>query len=109
MKKETFFLQHIIDSINILENYIKNLTKEKFLKSISKQDLVVRRLEIIGEAVKNLPSTFRENYPQIEWKEIAGTRDVLIHSYFAVDYDLVWNIVKKDIPKLKKVVNDILK
>jgi uncharacterized protein with HEPN domain len=109
MKEVKIFLQHIIESIELLEGYLKGVSKEEFVSSTEKQDLAVRRLEIIGEAVKNLPMSFRKKHPKIEWRGIAGTRDVLIHTYFAVDYNLVWAIIKKDIPKLKREVKKILK
>lgn len=109
MKDINIFLQHIIESIEILEEYLLGVSKEEFMNNTVKQDLAVRRLEVIGEAVKNLPVSFKKKYRKIEWKEIAGTRDVLIHAYFSIDYNLIWNIVKKDIPKLKNEIKIILK
>ena len=75
-----------------------------FLSSIELQDRVIRRLEIIGEAVKNLPDVLRADHPDINWREVAGMRDVLIHQYFDVDLELTWEVVQVDIPKLKMVV-----
>ena len=72
------------------------------------QDAVIRRLEIIGEAVKNIPFSFRKEYPKIPWKKISGLRDILIHEYFGVDMRLVWRITKKDMPEFKKRISDIL-
>jgi len=109
MKDVKIFLEHIIESIELLEEYLKGVTKEKFVKNKAKQDLAVRRLEVIGEAVKNIPKSFREKYPKVEWKEVAGTRDVLIHIYFDIDQDLVWKIVKYDVPTLKKQIKEIIK
>jgi len=68
----------------------------------------LRRLEVIGEAVKNLPLDFREKYPNIDWKKIAGLRDVLIHAYFGVSLERIWVIVKDDLPDLKKKIKKIL-
>jgi len=107
--KDIIYLKHILESINIIENSLKNLTKEQFKSKINVQDSAVRRLEIIGEAVKNLSNETRNKYTQMEWKKIAGMRDVLIHAYFSVDYDLVWNIIKDDLPKLKKNIDRMLK
>lgn len=78
------------------------------MKNMQLQDAVTRRLEIIGEAVKNLPADLKEKYPKVPWKQIAGTRDVLIHEYFGTDFDLVWKVVKKELPQLKKETLKIL-
>jgi len=102
------FLEHILASINEIERNTDNLSVIEFSKSTTIQDAFVMRLEIIGEAVKNLPVSFRNKHPKIPWKKIAGLRDVLIHEYFGVDVDLVWKIANKDIPKLKKQIMRLL-
>lgn len=68
----------------------------------------VRSLEIIGEATKKLPPDFRSKYPLVNWNEMAGMRDVLIHNYFGIDYDVVWNTIKNDIPELKNHLDFII-
>lgn len=108
-KNPKIFLEHIEESIEEIENYTKNFSAKKFRGDIKTQDAVIRRIEIIGEAVKNLPSDFKRKNPQVEWQEIAGMRNKLIHEYFGVDIDLVWEVVKKDIPKLKKQIHGIIR
>ena len=109
MKKDPkFYLGHIRDSINHINRYTKGLEKEEFLKNNLVQDAVVRNIEIIGEAVKNLPKDFTNKHKEVPWKDIAGMRDRIAHFYFGIDYALVWDTVKKDIPELKKQIQKLL-
>ncbi len=102
------FLKHILDSISLIENYTSQISKRQFLKSPQIQDAVLRRLEIIGEATKNIPDDFRKGYPDIPWREMAGMRDILIHEYFGVDLDLTWTTVKESLPNLKQNLSKIV-
>lgn len=108
-KNPRIFLEHILESIERIEVNLKGISEEEFSKNINTQDAVTRRIEIIGEAVKNLPPTFKEKYPNVEWHEIAGMRDKLIHHYFGIDMSTVWDTCQKDLPKLKKQILQILK
>ena len=109
MKKDaTIFLKHILESIDRVQEYSKDLSKSEFRKDVKGQDAVFRRLEIMGEAVKNIPPEFTKKYPQIPWTEIARTRDKLIHHYFGVDLDLTYDIIRKELPKLRKELVKIL-
>jgi len=108
MKKDPLvYIEHILESISRIESFMKDITKEDFIKNPEKQSAVVRQIEIIGEAVKNIPKSFRDKYPNIPWKDIAGMRDKLMHHYFGVDLNTVWKAVVEDIPSLKKQVQEI--
>jgi len=109
MKKDPkIFLEHILESIEIIENHTKAVSKEKLFRNIIIQDAVIRRIEIIGEAVKNLPPDYKRKHPEIEWREIIGMRNKLIHEYFGVNLNVVWRTINKDIPQLKKQVSKLL-
>jgi uncharacterized protein with HEPN domain len=110
MKKDPkIFIEHILESIAFIEQYIEPLDQKAFFANHQAQDSVFRRLEIIGEAVKNLPDTFKNKFHDVTWKQIAGMRDILIHDYFGVDILQVWNTVRKDLPQLKKKLEKIKK
>mgnify|MGYP001439511497 CR=1 FL=1 len=109
MKKDPkIFLKHILENIEKIENGINGMTEVKFSKDVDVQDATLRRLEVIGEAVRNLPDSFRKKHSKIPWKKIAGMRDVLIHEYFSVDMELVWKIANDDVSKLKKQITKLL-
>jgi len=107
-KNPSTFIVHIIDSINLIEEYLLDKTKDDFQESLPLQDMTMRRLEIIDEAIKNLPQEFKNDYPDIPWKRISGLRDKLIHEYFGVDLELTWNILVRDLPELKIKIQKIL-
>ena len=109
MKKDIKpFLEHILEAIQNIEDYTTGFKKEDFFGNRLVQDGVVRNLEIIGEATKRLPEAIKSRYPQIEWKKIAGMRDVLIHDYFGVDLGIVWTTVEQDLDSLEKSITTIL-
>ena len=98
-----------MDSIENIESFLKEISKESFFKDGLRQSAVIRQLEVIGEATKNIPDSFRKKYPEIPWKKIVGLRDIIIHTYFEIDLDITWEIIKKDLPLLKKQVQNIKK
>lgn len=109
MKKDPIvFIGHIIESIELIEGYSQKLTPETFTKDQGMQDAIIRRLQIIGEAVKNIHSTFRTKHPEIPWKQMAGIRDILVHEYFDVDLPLTWAVVKRELPSVKEKLKKIL-
>ena len=95
-------IEDILVCLTKIEDYIAQMSYEKFQEDPKTQDAVIRNIEIIGEASKLISKELKQNYPMIPWKAIAGTRDRLIHDYFGVNIDVVWEIATKDVPNLKQ-------
>jgi uncharacterized protein with HEPN domain len=107
-RKNSELLCDIMECIKRIKHYSRGLNFNSFAKDTKTQDAVVQNIEIIGEAVKKLPSSLTRKYSQIPWKEMARTRDKLIHDYFGVNYEILWNIIKKELPKLKPQIEKII-
>lgn len=102
------FICHINDELDYVLKHTDGLSEEVFLSDETLTRAVIRSLEIIGEATKKLPDDFKSKYPHVEWRKMAGTRDVLIHDYFGVDWEIVWDIIQNKLPDLKSNIEEIL-
>ncbi|MFO7923392.1 MAG: DUF86 domain-containing protein [Bacteroidales bacterium] len=111
MSKEPIeYLRHISEECHYLENAVgDNLSKGNFLDDATLKRAFVRSLEVIGEATKNIPADFKIKWGAINWKNMAGMRDRLIHDYLGVNYSIVWDVVKNKIPELSRQVDEIIR
>lgn len=109
MKRDpVLYVEDVLESIDLIEDYLKNSNLTKFKKDKKLQDAIARRVEIIGEAINAMPKDVKLKYPKVSWKEFAGIRNFLIHVYFGMNIFRLWNITQKDIPILKKEFIKIL-
>ncbi len=106
--KDEARLRHILESTELIEDYLAHINKAGFLNDRKLQDAISRRLEIIGEATKAISQSTRQKYPEVPWKEMAGMRDKLTHEYFGVDMEIIWETCQEDLPGLKEQVINIL-
>ncbi len=109
MRGYKLYLEDMLTAVRKIEKYTKNLSFNKLTKDDLVIDGAVRNLEIVGEAAKNIPALIKRKYPDIEWKKIAGLKDILAHEYFGIDLEILWDIIKNKLPALKKQVSRILK
>lgn len=100
-------LEDLISFCSKLERYIKDMEKKEFQKNELVIDAVLRNLELIGEASKRLSDDFKNRNPQLPWKKIIGLRNIVIHAYSDVDIDIIWDIIKKNIPETKDIIKEI--
>jgi uncharacterized protein with HEPN domain len=107
VKDPRVYLQHILEAIDDIEAYASG-GAERFSNERMVQDAVIRKLEVIGEATKQLPDVVKQTQPDVPWREIAGMRDKMIHDYFGVNLDIVWAVVERDMPPLRRVIEALL-
>lgn len=102
------YIEDIIKAMKNAMDFVRDMSYEEFVKDTKTVYAVIRAIEIIGEAVKNVPEDVRNKYPEIPWRAMAGMRDKVIHAYFGVKLERVWEVVKRDIPNLKPKFEKIL-
>ncbi len=107
-KDNQVYLGHILECIDSIESYTSKITFDEFTSNKMIQDAVLRNFEVMGEAAKNLSKKFREDYPNIPWKRIAGLRDKLIHNYSGVNLKTIWNSIETELPPLKNSIEKLL-
>ena len=110
MKREyKLFIQDIKECIVQIEEFVGNMAFEEFKADEKTSSAVVRKLEVIGEATKNIPTEIRQKYKELPWSDMAKMRDKIIHGYFGVDYEVVWKTIKERLPEIKPKIDNILK
>ena len=107
IKNDQVYLEHILDAIEKIENFVKDISKFEFDRNTMVQDAVIRNIEIIGEATTKITKQFTQSHSEIPWQDMAGMRDKLIHDYLDVDLDVVWKTIEVDLPLLKEKVSKI--
>jgi len=109
MKRDySLYIKDILDCIERVEEFVGDMNFDEFLVDDKTSSAVVRKLEIIGEATKNIPKSITQKYEEIPWKEMARMRDKIIHFYFGVDYEIVWSVIKERLPEIKPTIRQIL-
>lgn len=107
-EKNKWRLSHIVEAIDYIEEFMVDVSQESFFKDYEKQSAVIRQFEIIGEAANSLTADLLDDNPQINWREVVSMRNVMIHDYFEVNVEVVWDTIKEDLPVLKKDIEPLL-
>jgi uncharacterized protein with HEPN domain len=108
MKDDKVYLQHILECIEKIETFSKDISSYEFNQNILLQDAIIRNIEIIGEATKRVSAAFKEVHPEIPWKQMAGMRDKLVHDYLDIEPEIIWITINADIPLLKELISKLL-
>lgn len=110
MKRDySLYLKDILDSIDKIESFTKDMSFEGFVEDEKTSSAVIKKLEVMGEASKQIPDIIKTNYANIPWKDMAAMRDKTTHFYFGVDYEIIWKVVVKELPKIKPEISSILR
>ena len=108
-RNHKLFVKDILDCMEKIDEFIASMDFEKFMEDDKTKSAVVRKLEIIGEASKNIPKQIRQKYRELPWTDMAGMRDKIAHFYFGIDYLIVWEVIKERLPEIKPVIQKMLK
>jgi len=108
MRDPKLYLNDIIEAMSAIEQFVEGIDFEDFKNDDMRSSAVIRKFELIGEAAKSVPESIKQEYPDIPWKDMAGMRDRLIHFYFGIKYELVWNTIRDVIPQVKASITKIL-
>jgi len=104
----TLYLKDILDCIDKIDEFIAGMDYNQFVSDDKTSSAVIRKIEIIGEATKNLPAVLRDKYPDVPWAEMARMRDKVIHFYFGADYAIVWRVARERLPEIRPLIERIL-
>ncbi|QXO95669.1 DUF86 domain-containing protein [Methanospirillum purgamenti] len=107
-REQLLYLSDIMQAINNIQKYVGDNSFEDFSNDQMRIDAVIRNFEIIGEATKSISTHIKEQFPKTDWKSIAGFRDILIHGYFGIDTEILWDVIENKLPELKEEINQII-
>ena len=108
MQDYNIYLKDSLEAINKIEKSIKGLSREEFTKSPDIMDATLMRIQVVGESIKKLPLEIKKKYNNIEWSKISKTRDVISHAYSKVNVNIIWDLIKNKLPKLKEQMREII-
>ena len=108
MKRDPVYLLDILEAARLASSYLQDVTEEVFLRDTQRQDSVIRRIEIIGEAARRVSPATKEAHPEIPWSEMVGMRNLLIHDYADVDLRIVWDTVQRDLPRVIALIEPLV-